>query len=95
MPNHNIQTLYIIVPVFNENNNLETLFESLKTTDRIFQGQSHLRIIFVDDGSTDGTGERANQLAGNLNLTVLSHERNLGPGRAWSPISSIKRLTRL
>ena len=85
MPNHNTQTLYIIVPVFNEYNNLETLFESLKTTDRIFQGQSYSRIIFVDDGSTDGTGERANQLAGNLNLTVHSHERNLAPGSGLEP----------
>jgi dolichol-phosphate mannosyltransferase len=39
--------------------------------------------ILVDDGSTDGTAAEAKKLATSIDLTVLSHETNRGPGYAF------------
>lgn len=40
--------------------------------------------LLIDDGSTDRTAEIAKELAGGLDLRVLRHERNMGPGRAFA-----------
>jgi len=71
------------VPVFNERDNLETLFESFKVLVSSFQELFEVIIIMVDDGSTDATAKQAESLIGNLNLTILSHEVNQGPGKAF------------
>ena len=43
--------LSIVIPVFNEKNFLIKLFEEIK----IFFNDSKNEIIFIDDGSTDGS----------------------------------------
>ncbi len=39
--------------------------------------------ILVDDGSTDGTSQKAKQLATQIKLHVITHETNKGPGYAF------------
>lgn len=39
--------------------------------------------ILVDDGSTDGTSQKAKQLATKIELQVITHEVNKGPGYAF------------
>jgi dolichol-phosphate mannosyltransferase len=76
--------LYFVIPVLDELGNLPSLFDSF----RILQGQLSsrydIRFILVDDGSRDGTGQAAADLAGSLDLTVLTHPENRGPGIAFS-----------
>src|SRR5947209_5197020 len=74
--------LYLIVPVFNELENLDRLFDSFHQAVAEF---SHFRmqVVLVDDGSTDGTLERATVLASGLDCVVLKNPVNGGPGTAF------------
>ena len=69
--------LSIVVPVFNEEDNVRPLFEaiigSLATFERDYE------VIFVDDGSVDSTFERARQLAAaDHRLKLIRFRRNFG-----------------
>jgi len=73
--------LHLIVPVFNERANAETW---MARTAEILQHLENYRprLIFVDDGSTDGTADALRQASRGQDLTVLSHPVNRGPGAA-------------
>lgn len=81
-PPRQVRSLYVVVPVFNEAPNLERLFDGLRATASEV-GEPAARIILVDDGSTDGTAELARRHADDLDVTVLSHPTNRGPGAAF------------
>lgn len=70
-------SLDLIVPVFNEEEALEAFHARLS---RALEGLSHaLRIIYVNDGSTDRTGELLDQLAAaDERVVVLELSRNFG-----------------
>jgi glycosyltransferase involved in cell wall biosynthesis len=77
------ETLSILIPVFNEEGNIsllhDRLISTLKKTGRSFE------IIFVDDGSTDGTLETLLDISrNNPNLKVISFTRNFGQTAALS-----------
>ncbi len=66
-----------IVPAFNEVKGIGRVISTLK------QVPSITEIIVVDDGSTDGTGQIANQyVAIDPRIRILRHEKNLGKGQA-------------
>lgn len=65
----------IVVPVYNEEANITLLGERLE---KVLTGYRH-EILFVDDGSRDGTLERIKALRGsNPHLHFLSLSRNFG-----------------
>lgn len=73
--------LSVIVPLFNERPNIEPLFdeicEAMRECDRSWE------IIFIDDGSTDGSGELLDDLASRESrLRVLTQPLNRGQGSA-------------
>lgn len=76
-------SLYIVVPVLNEAPNLDGLFEAVRTLQDQFGPTHRIIFILVDDGSTDGTADRAKQLSEGLDLVVLSHTKKMGPGYAF------------
>jgi dolichol-phosphate mannosyltransferase len=78
--------LYLIIPLFNESANLPPLFQSLKSIERDLAASLVVSFIIIDDGSTDSTSSLACQLATSfqLNLILLKHEHNSGPGRAFA-----------
>jgi dolichol-phosphate mannosyltransferase len=76
-------TLQIIVPVLNEEDNVQQLFRSFAQVRDRLRSSFYCRFIVVDDGSTDATVKSAEDLRGNLDVTILSHERNMGPGAAF------------
>ena len=70
--------IHAVVPVLNEEPNILRLVERLEAALRPF-GES--RILFIDDGSTDGTA-RVLKSAG-PEVEVISHSVNRGPGAAF------------
>ncbi|RJR44084.1 MAG: glycosyltransferase [Deltaproteobacteria bacterium] len=78
MPRFNL--LSIIIPVYNEAGSLEELFLRIKA---VFGEEQPYEVIFVDDGSSDGSGEILAGLAKRFpQVTVLSHYRNHGKSLA-------------
>jgi glycosyltransferase involved in cell wall biosynthesis len=76
------RSLYIVIPVLNEAPNLARLFDGLRAVVRQTVG-FELFVVLVDDGSTDETPELTQRLASGLDLTVLRHDTNRGPGNAF------------
>jgi dolichol-phosphate mannosyltransferase len=77
-----VRSVYVISPVLNEAPNIPELLQSWrKLSEDLSEYQFHF--ILVDDGSTDGTGDIALKLRGDLELTVLRHDKNKGPGYAF------------
>ena len=73
--------VYILIPVFNEENIIENVINELKT--------SFKHIVVVNDGSTDLTSD----ILDSLNVTQLKHSINLGQGAAIS--SGLKYIKKL
>ena len=71
-------TLAVIIPCYNEVDNIETLLGRVQATGLADE------IIIVDDGSSDGTREVLARIAGegHAGLQVLLMERNRGKGAA-------------
>lgn len=67
----------IIIPVFNEEESLITLHKEIISVMNIIQYS--YEIIFIDDGSTDGTFNLLKNLNG---ATVISFTRNFGKSQA-------------
>jgi glycosyltransferase involved in cell wall biosynthesis len=71
----------IVVPMYNEEESLEEL---VAVIDRATGGADYTyELVFVDDGSTDGTFHKVNALAATRgSVRVFSFRRNLGKSRA-------------
>lgn len=73
----------IIIPVYNELGNLDTLYQNLKTGLYAYEGK--YEIIFVDDGSNDGSYEKLKAFAQeNPVVKLLKFRRNFGQTAAIS-----------
>ena len=67
----------VIIPLFNEEDNVAPLCEAL--TPALDNLDRPYEVIFVDDGSTDGTADKLIEIAtGNSHFKVLSFKRNVG-----------------
>jgi glycosyltransferase involved in cell wall biosynthesis len=75
--------LSVVIPAYNEEENVPILYEKLKKVlDSL--GEDY-EIIFVDDGSTDGTYQRLKQLAEkDSRLKVIRFKTNYGQTAAMS-----------
>lgn len=75
--------LSVVIPAFNEFENLEPLYEELKTVmeelDMVYE------IIFVDDGSTDGSYDVLKSInARDRRVRVIQFRRNFGQSAAFA-----------
>ncbi len=69
--------LSVVIPVYNEH---DTVGEIIARVERV---ELPKEIIIVDDGSTDGTRQRLEQIRKeHPNLTVILQARNMGKGKA-------------
>jgi len=75
--------LYTVVPVFNEEPNVERLLASLAGLRDNVAGEMRCSPLIVNDGSTDATSRMLENQRGELAMTVLTHEHNMGPGAAF------------
>jgi dolichol-phosphate mannosyltransferase len=81
-----MRPLTVVVPTYNETENLRALTESLWSL-----GLADLRILVVDDHSPDGTGQLAETLAAEHDgrMSVIHRQGKLGLGSAY--ITGFKR----
>ncbi len=68
--------LSVIIPVYNEVDNIEEILKRVKATKKASE------ILVVDDGSQDGTREVLKKLDGKEKVRVILHEKNQGKGAA-------------
>ena len=73
--------LLFVIPAFNEQDNLPTLFEDLLQTTRLLGEGS--RIFIVDDGSIDETPDLVRAYDGPLPVELVRLPENRGPGAAF------------
>jgi len=66
----------VIVPVYNEQNTVELIFDQIRKTKLISE------IIFIDDGSTDNTREILDKIAKFKNTVIIKQPENKGKGTA-------------
>jgi len=70
----------VVVPVRNEADNVETLMTEIH---QVLSGQEAYEMIFVDDGSTDGTRMKLQQaMQAFPALRVVQHQHSCGQSRA-------------
>lgn len=79
---YDMKTIDIIVPCFNEEDNIEKFFEEVRSAEKSIDGYS-FSYIFIDDGSTDATLEKIKEIADSAvrELTAvkyISFSRNFG-----------------
>ncbi|MDD5571392.1 MAG: glycosyltransferase family 2 protein [Bacteroidales bacterium] len=71
--------IYFLIPVFNESQNIELLFNNLNKA----IADSDKFYVFVDDCSTDNTTDTINNFFKN-NFIVIKKEKNCGPGDSFN-----------
>ena len=66
----------VVIPAYNEQQNVRAVYEAVR---RSLNGPESLEIIFVDDGSTDGTAECVRELrAQSSSVRLIRFGRNFG-----------------
>ena len=69
----------IVVPCFNEEDNVEIFYDSIKRVFDKIQNRVMFEIIYVNDGSTDRTGAILKRLSSeNKNVSFIDFSRNFG-----------------
>ena len=77
------KNISIIVPIYNEELSISSLYEEIKTI--VLDAFNQYEIIFIDDGSNDKSYEIINQLALNdSNIIAIKLNRNYGKSDALS-----------
>jgi len=74
-------TLSVVVPLFNEAEGLAGLHERIAEVARYLQSKRGLgvEVVYVDDGSSDGTADIAKSLPANpLDIQIITLSRNFG-----------------
>jgi dolichol-phosphate mannosyltransferase len=73
----------LIIPCYNEAETIPHLREALRPVIEQLKGDGGVEVLFVDDGSTDGTGDLLRAIfAGWPFVRILSHPHNRGLGAA-------------
>lgn len=80
-----MRSITVVIPVHNEEQNISAMYEALgEIFDQLKERYSH-EIIFVNDGSNDGTGVRIEELSAmDPNIKYIEFSRNFGKEVALS-----------
>jgi dolichol-phosphate mannosyltransferase len=80
-------TMYFVIPVLNEAANVSHVLSQIgESAPRLgaLADCPGVTVLLIDDGSTDGTADLARRHSHALDLEILSHESNRGPGAAFA-----------
>ena len=84
----NINCFSIVIPIYNEEDNINILYNEIK---KELSKIIDYEIIFVNDGSTDGSKNILRNLENYKDIKIIQHQFNLGQSRSLlSGISSSK-----
>ena len=72
-----IKTIDIIVPCFNEEQNIDAFYDAVQKTVSTIQGYE-FSYIFIDDGSVDGSLKKIRSLSDAGDVRYVSFSRNFG-----------------
>ena len=73
----------VVIPAYNEVDSVEELYEELISV--LEPHQASFEIVFVDDGSTDGTGEKVDDIQRrDARVRVLRFARNVAKSAAYT-----------
>ena len=75
-----MKLLSVIVPCYNEEENVADFYEELMKTEEFFKGKDvDFEIIYIDDGSKDGTVPEVHKLIDkDKRVHLVSFSRNFG-----------------
>ena len=79
-------SLSVIIPCFNEERTIQEVVKRIKNV-----GIDNLEIIIVDDGSTDGTNSKIEEITNQSKIIHLKHSKNQGKGAAIK--TGVKKVT--
>ena len=82
MSNNDSRLLSIMIPCYNEAEGIPNLFAKLTPALEIIEKDLRVELVFVDDGSTDGTAELIRQYFSELDPKIIAHSRNQNLGAA-------------
>ena len=72
-----VMHISIVIPIYNEVDNIQTLYRQLQSA--LFEAKDTYEVIFVDDGSTDGSLVQLSELADcDESVRVIQFRRNYG-----------------
>ena len=84
----NINYFSIVIPIYNEEENINFLYNEIK---KELSNFTEYEIIFINDGSTDGSKNILKSLEKYKGIKIVQHQLNLGQSRSLlSGISSSK-----
>ena len=72
--------IVIALPAYNEAATIESLLVSIRQS--MLENAIEYRIVVVNDGSEDKTGEVVESMVGAIPLQLITHPENLGLGEA-------------
>ncbi|MBQ9361411.1 MAG: glycosyltransferase family 2 protein [Lachnospiraceae bacterium] len=70
--------LFIVIPAYNEQENIEDIVR--KWYPNVLLGAEGSRLVVIDDGSKDSTGEKLESLKSEFPLLDVQHKQNSGHG---------------
>jgi len=77
MNNKNNIDLSVVIPIYNEEENIELLYKSLDAV--LSKLNSSYEVILIDDGSTDSTYEKLKEInKKNKNVKIIKFRKNFG-----------------
>lgn len=80
------KNISIVIPTYNEKENIKTLLGRIKKVDQAIKSKFSLNLLFVDDSSPDNTLDEINSLKKlyDYKITTISRRGKLGLGTAYT-----------
>lgn len=77
---HQVGQTYFVLPAYNEEESLPNLLKRIVSLQK--ETSDAIKVLVVDDGSTDNTASVVREGFSELDVHLISHNRNMGLGQA-------------